>query len=80
MQILYIFLAFKIQETTGIIPSVPDHNEDVDTEVSKLVSTPSDLTFLSTSMNDWFQKFKPNEASWVDFFVQVSVSAKTARF
>ena len=65
---LYL-LGIQDSRMPGIIPLVPDHNEvcDLDTEVSKLVSTPSDLTSLSTFMNNWFQELKPNEASWVNF-------------
>ena len=78
---LYL-LGIQDSRTPGIIPLVPDHNEvcDLDTEVSKLVSTPSDLTSLSTFMNNWFQELKPNEASWVNFLCRYLFQPKLPTF
>lgn len=69
---LYL-LGIQDSRTTGIIPLVSDHNEvcNLGTEVSKLVSVPNDLTSLLTFMNNWFQEFKPNDASWVNFCASI---------
>lgn len=63
------YLGIMDKDGFGTIPSVPDHSEvvDLDNEVSKLVSAPSDLPSLSTYINNFFLKLQPNEATWVNF-------------
>ncbi len=74
---LYL-LGIQNSDEAGIIPSVPDHINlrDLDTEVSQLVSAPSDLPSLSTFMNDWFLELKPNEATWVHFLCKCLFETK----
>ena len=67
---LYL-LGISPSDVEGIIPLALDHPE-----ASNLVSAPSDLPLLSTFMKSWLLRFEPNEASFHEFFVQVSISTK----
>lgn len=63
------YLGIMDKDEFGTIPSVSDHSEvvDLDNEISKLVSAPSDLPFFSTYINKFFLKLQPNKATWVNF-------------
>ena len=66
-------LGISPSDGKGIIPAVPDH-----TEVSNLVSAPSDLPLVSTFMKNWFLRFEPNEASLVNFLCRCLFQPKVS--
>ena len=55
----------KIVLSPGTIPPVPG-----ETEVHEYFSAPIDIPSLPRFMNDWFEKFVPNEASLVHFLCE----------